>query len=189
MRGTRYIEALQSKRDRIIPAHAGNSSSLSTCRIRFSDHPRACGELTSPPTSTPNVCGSSPRMRGTPEDGVHASLVSRIIPAHAGNSIPGKPIPSSTSDHPRACGELAFMAASSKGKFGSSPRMRGTPGSHTFLARSLRIIPAHAGNFSSSEFRVPLPTDHPRACGELIRNPFSVGIDGGSSPRMRGTQT
>ena len=46
MRGTLGSETFKVAHGRIIPAHAGNSSSPTAYNATPSDHPRACGELT-----------------------------------------------------------------------------------------------------------------------------------------------
>ena len=131
---------------RIIPAHAGNSMSARISSSLRPDHPRACGELSLGVYQVAACVGSSPRMRGTPILRRALGNLRRIIPAHAGNSCSTSAVSSASSDHPRACGELAKPCAVSS--VGSSPRMRGTR--DIWLARSenviRRIIPAHAGN-------------------------------------------
>ena len=90
------------------------------------DHPRACGELLSITEDGNEESGSSPRMRGTLLDIVGPLCFHRIIPAHAGNSLPSVPAFGSHADHPRACGELPVTLNAESGEW--------------------RIIPAHAGN-------------------------------------------
>ena len=112
---------------RIIPAHAGNTLSVSTTTAPISDHPRACGEHK-------HVCdgifvgnGSSPRMRGTPRLHRPSEVRYRIIPAHAGNTHYSSFHRVMVTDHPRACGEHTTSDLTEEYKDGSSPRMRGTP--------------------------------------------------------------
>ncbi len=50
-----------------------------------------------------------------------------------------------------------------------------------------RFIPAHAGNRPAPSIARPLPTVHPRACGEQADGGDLIVHVGGSSPRMRGT--
>ena len=106
MRGTRLAGACEGFVNRIIPAHAGNSRSDPTACTSTPDHPRACGELPDTGEPEPSPSGSSPRMRGTRDDAVVPAQPDRIIPAHAGNSGSGSRLSGSTTDHPRACGEL-----------------------------------------------------------------------------------
>ena len=89
--------------------------------------------------------GSPPRMRGkligTPSD----DNLSRITPAHAGKTIAASNISPSVQDHPRACGENAFLANLSRLRPGSPPRMRGKHGFELDRPKPYRITPAHAG--------------------------------------------
>ena len=209
MRGTRYGRAEIGHRNRIIPAHAGNSDAPTPNRGPQPDHPRACGELVlSRPTRAsetdhPRACGeldvadpttntdigSSPRMRGTLLDVDRHPTPARIIPAHAGNSPGVAAHRWSSPDHPRACGELSRRSRSSLVVAGSSPRMRGTPDPSYGITNCPRIIPAHAGNSSRRSGRGGCHADHPRACGELAPTFTAIPRADGSSPRMRGTHS
>ena len=118
---------------------------------------------------------------------LYPSLKSRIIPAHAGNTPPRPTPPHTTWNHPRACGEHAYLLLLVLILMGSSPRMRGTHQCGEHYESQLGIIPAHAGNTLPTCRLLPIIRDHPRACGE---HSSSVGADApspGSSPRMRGT--
>ena len=65
--------------------------------------------------------------------------------------------------------------------------MRGTPHAIGSAGPLGGIIPAYAGNTSSSRKRLWMRGDHPRVCGEH-RILFEIGAGRqGSSPRMRGT--
>ena len=88
MRGTRGRLLPSRPRQRIIPAHAGNSSHSQEPGPRQPDHPRACGELSSRIPLDSVSRGSSPRMRGTRWQPHVLQAGVRIIPAHAGNSLP-----------------------------------------------------------------------------------------------------
>ena len=167
MRGTHQRHSPAIPDCRIIPAHAGNSSSLRRRMSVSSDHPRACGELVPSRSLTSSIDGSSPRMRGTPCCAPRDQALCRIIPAHAGNSASQPARWRCRSDHPRACGELGRRCTQHHDPIGSSPRMRGTLGSETFKVAHGRIIPAHAGNSHEQTVSVWGVSDHPRACGEL----------------------
>ena len=87
MRGKLRDSYPQWASKRIIPAHAGQTGRFHPHERRRPDHPRACGAnrtVLIPLTIGP---GSSPRMRGK----LHAPLPtprdSRIIPAHAGQTV------------------------------------------------------------------------------------------------------
>ncbi len=72
-------------------------------------------------------------------------------------------------------------------RYGSSPRVRGTP--HPIHERCImmRFIPARAGNTPGMRVRITTPTVHPRACGEHQRLGGRGHVQHGSSPRVRGT--
>ena len=65
MRGTRVRIAVEERVIGIIPADAGNTSTVLLESLNAQDHPRGCGEHTA--TEAPDLLyrGSSPRMRGT----------------------------------------------------------------------------------------------------------------------------
>ena len=92
---------------RFIPACAGNSRPPSRSASRTAVHPRVCGELLAPGNHARVDTGSSPRVRGTPDQPGGPLLDLRFIPACAGNSRPPSRSASRTTVHPRVCGELA----------------------------------------------------------------------------------
>ena len=71
---------------RFIPAGAGNASSLSSSQGKGAVHPRGRGERFSEPFCAENLCGSSPRARGTRVFRSEQPLDDRFIPAGAGNA-------------------------------------------------------------------------------------------------------
>ena len=71
--------------------------------------------------------------------------------------------------------------------YGSSPHARGTPSGCLFSNPINRFIPARAGNTHSSAGATPMPTVHPRACGEHTLTGSALVSKAGSSPRVRGT--
>ena len=110
--------------------------------------------------------GSSPRMRGTGEQGTRGDDLAGIIPAHAGNRSNPRLRATSRRDHPRACGEQLKLTLKASAHSGSSPRMRGTAEECLAGVTVDGIIPAHAGNSRTSSCASPRCWDHPRACGE-----------------------
>ena len=126
-------------------------------------------------------------MRGTLEVFESLRFISRIIPAHAGNSHHRDSHGTRRPDHPRACGELSEVDMPAGVPIGSSPRMRGTLHRRRHFQDVRRIIPAHAGNSFPSRSPPRTRTDHPRACGELGGHRRHRVARAGSSPRMRGT--
>ena len=169
MRGT-HVGRIRNKQMRgIIPAHAGNTAILKSCRLGIRDHPRACGEHEMLVIISDGAMGSSPRMRGTLFHLNHSPLLLGIIPAHAGNTHGSTDHPERPWDHPRACGEHQGTEETLLKYVGSSPRMRGTPFTVEVDGLVMGIIPAHAGN-TPPPFRLFFRCgDHPRACGEHRR--------------------
>ena len=134
------------------------------------------------------VCGSSPRVRGTPPRPFRRATGRRIIPARAGNAAGAYIIDPRTADHPRACGERQTASAYTVTVDGSSPRVRGTRRAGGLSHGRRRIIPARAGNALRARSRSPACPDHPRACGERPSSCFGPMSNVGSSPRVRGTR-
>ena len=125
-------------------------------------------------------------MRGKPAVGLQSEIRTRIIPAHAGQTVLCFCSVFFIADHPRACGANAAIRRSFMIPSGSSPRMRGKLVSVAVLPVFNRIIPAHAGQTMACTPSMPNLSDHPRACG--ANNSVAVISDApaGSSPRMRG---
>ena len=186
MRGKRRSSCSKRRPCRIIPAHAGQTTSNALTRVSHADHPRACGANGGPHQRATPSSGSSPRMRGKLRDAGRDPFVLRIIPAHAGQTLGSTSRNSTVTDHPRACGANRPMNLRPVGLTGSSPRMRGK------LRRDVprfwihRIIPAHAGQTSTCSSRDGRTPDHPRACGANCETVVVFLRPYGSSPRMRG---
>ena len=105
MRGKHGHLVRRNDRDRIIPAHAGQTSKHVDVRSA--------------------VDGSSPRMRGKPVALIFLAIAFRIIPAHAGQTFRVVGLGLGATDHPRACGANVRRPDQQRLQFGSSPRMRG----------------------------------------------------------------
>ena len=156
-------------------------------RVALRDHPRVCGEQLATSAGVSQSEGSSPRVRGTVLLKNNFTLVIRIIPACAGNSVS---LPTSSQpdrDHPRVCGEQVISKSPLDSLIGSSPRVRGTDTGCLGCASHLRIIPACAGNRLCQVFNNLSTRDHPRVCGEQRNLRGKMSRREGSSPRVRGT--
>ena len=90
MRGKLEVKEFKSTATRIIPAHAGQTSTLGMTVVRPSDHPRACGANDDFLVQLGAMVGSSPRMRGKRCVGRVQHPWPRIIPAHAGQTYATK---------------------------------------------------------------------------------------------------
>ena len=69
--------------------------------------------------------GSSPRMRGAPQETVDNLMPCGIIPAYAGSTWIPLQMELAIWDHPRVCGEHYYDMSEDEAREGSSPRMRG----------------------------------------------------------------
>ena len=186
MRGKPRRRGRHALRGRIIPAHAGQTSSTYTESSWITDHPRACGANPQIFTDKEYMIGSSPRMRGKLRPVTARPSRIRIIPAHAGQTVSAVAQHNTLPDHPRACGANDHKRATHVCSSGSSPRMRGKRAGGKHDGRRVRIIPAHAGQTKSKRVRAFSMPDHPRACGANRPLDFNLKSERGSSPRMRG---
>ena len=166
MRGTPAPNAGGCAVAGIIPAYAGNTSRMNSSTSIPWDHPRVCGEHEESKTRVKAEMGSSPRMRGTLQRCPKRNQPPGIIPAYAGNTGLLVCPCADGGDHPRVCGEHPNTASSRYMSRGSSPRMRGTPGSFSLISSSTGIIPAYAGNTESVCEALVANWDHPRVCGQ-----------------------
>ena len=171
----------------IIPALAGNTWARRPMIAGSRDHPRACGEHTSPRWSLIFSLGSSPRLRGTHCESHPEGHRSGIIPALAGNTALMGCWCSFWGDHPRACGEHYRLDNCAIYAKGSSPRLRGTLLFPWRVGTVPGIIPALAGNTQNGRRAPTRNWDHPRACGEHWSTVVVASTIWGSSPRLRGT--
>ena len=92
------------------------------------------------------LAGSSPRMRGAQDRILPRRIPRRIIPADAGSTTAILVSSVCSPDHPRGCGEHRASAGANGRLHGSSPRMRGAPGTTPSHGMGMRIIPADAGS-------------------------------------------
>ena len=146
VRGTPAAEGHGSGQPGIIPACAGNTWSRPSSRRTAGDHPRMCGEHTGDQYDCKPGKGSSPHVRGTLIGRGRGAAAAGIIPACAGNTRNYRSRSCSRRDHPRMCGEHDHRRLLSWSISGSSPHVRGTPGSPNRRTSRARIIPACAGN-------------------------------------------
>ena len=152
-------------RNRIIPAHAGQTHNGVLDAVCRSDHPRACGANFCVFVVVSVGAGSSPRMRGKQGLNQKNAYVTRIIPAHAGQTKRPDYKDAISTDHPRACGANQNVGRNRAREAGSSPRMRGKRGRWRWPVARPRIIPAHAGQTHGAPGKSTTTADHPRACG------------------------
>ena len=172
--------------DGITPAYAGKSSQTAEHPSIMQDHPRVCGEKSSPTSSHRKGQGSPPRMRGKALAPAPTIDIIGITPAYAGKSRILSSFPTRFWDHPRVCGEKFTTLHGENDFWGSPPRMRGKACGLFQLVESPGITPAYAGKREGPKNAQSKVGDHPRVCGEKHPLRGCCYSRQGSPPRMRG---
>ena len=145
VRGKLCRKMAATNRAGITPAGAGKTVAHLLYQIRRKDHPRRCGENEISVSYQVHQKGSPPQVRGKLVSVAYAVCVPRITPAGAGKtrgytySLPQK------EDHPRRCGENAFLIGRMIPRIGSPPQVRGKRRLVRGRRISFRITPAGAG--------------------------------------------
>ena len=125
-------------------------------------------------------------MRGKAGDAQPLAFCVGITPAYAGKRYRNARSGQYQRDHPRVCGEKAFMAFCRNCAVGSPPRMRGKVCFLGCISVLTGITPAYAGKSVALWHMVVIVWDHPRVCGEKSYQDSQHGCQSGSPPRMRG---
>ena len=186
-RGTRGNGNRPRGRGRFIPAGAGNTMSGTMPRLSGPVYPRWRGEHPMDPTFAVCVTGLSPLARGTLQLDARMNLLTRFIPAGAGNTRRMIDEVKIQAVYPRWRGQHDARIRSWFCHYGLSPLARGTPTFRRILVPSRRFIPAGAGNTMAQIQLIKISAVYPRWRGEHTtlnsRSPWS----GGLSPLARGT--
>ena len=130
---------------RLIPAHAGKTSSLGTRSPKSTAHPRSRGENGGGLGEDFGGFGSSPLTRGKRGLRPVRGLLRRLIPAHAGKTQDQTARQPRLAAHPRSRGENGSGVFRHPPRVGSSPLTRGKPNRRGRRICVCRLIPAHAG--------------------------------------------
>ena len=186
MRGKEKGRRTHKVKSGITPAYAGKSAYLSPEDTAGRDHPRVCGEKSQSTSASPRALGLPPRMRGKGVKQSNSRIRMGITPAYAGKSCIYRSTTSISWDHPRVCGEKAYSLVINGSEWGSPPRMRGKGTKRCSSRRGGRITPAYAGKSKRIAPSSVLFGDHPRVCGEKLRESRGLNRTRGSPPRMRG---
>ena len=145
MRGKGRSSILSSTCTGITPAYAGKRYDFYSICYRRWDHPRVCGEKSSPILDCKSPVGSPPRMRGK---GIVPEIQRTgcgITPAYAGKRCPRDRGAGQNQDYPRVCGEKEIAAGRDVAYWGSPPRVRGKDGCRIDVDFGIGITPACAG--------------------------------------------
>ena len=185
-RGKRRLRQVPAGRARLIPAHAGKTSTRRIGWIAGAAHPRSRGENRRAHSSAVSVSGSSPLTRGKRLNRGRSHTLLRLIPAHAGKTPRQKRSPRGGRAHPRSRGENNHVGGPADYELGSSPLTRGKPGRGPLCLPTRRLIPAHAGKTSWKPTRRRPSAAHPRSRGENPMRSRTLAAASGSSPLTRG---
>ena len=185
-RGKRSVTVPVNITARLIPAHAGKTSSYACPHPTPRAHPRSRGENRAGRDLGADRRGSSPLTRGKLDRGCGDRDGFRLIPAHAGKTAPFGPVPSGTTAHPRSRGENRCRRSNGVDHAGSSPLTRGKQDGPNYIAGRLRLIPAHAGKTCRLARKRREDPAHPRSRGENDPGGRRQVGAGGSSPLTRG---
>ena len=165
-RGKRRVIRRCSSCRRLIPAHAGKTSTPKSVPRLARAHPRSRGENKDGPGSVWSDRGSSPLTRGKLMTHVVMRESSGLIPAHAGKTRSDVARTRRRAAHPRSRGENTVNPAQPASTYGSSPLTRGKLLADRGPFRRRRLIPAHAGKTGRLVVGCPLLGAHPRSRGE-----------------------
>ena len=165
VRGNRFLPLLLRRRERSIPACAGEPIRNFHWGPPMTVYPRVCGGTQYSPVSASSPSGLSPRVRGNRYQLRLPDQFRRSIPACAGE--PSRPAACRLSGrvYPRVCGGTALVLMVDIRYPGLSPRVRGNL--PVWRARAMRggSIPACAGEPGWQCTRRRSPTVYPRVCG------------------------
>ncbi len=152
-------------RSRSIPAGAGEPSAWYSRSGEKRVYPRGCGGAALSPVSRWRKWGLSPRVRGSQRRSVMPSLLSRSIPAGAGEPTIASSARNTTRVYPRGCGGATKAVAKRLKHLGLSPRVRGSLALDSKHPKRLRSIPAGAGEPQASNTSLAASAVYPRGCG------------------------
>ena len=171
---------------RLIPAHAGKTTSTSSQASYAPAHPRSRGENTGKLMNGVTQRGSSPLTRGKRTERRQILRRRRLIPAHAGKTVNTQAPRISVPAHPRSRGENPKHSNPGQQARGSSPLTRGKRSSANARRAIRRLIPAHAGKTAFASSSMAPAAAHPRSRGENYGVEIELFDGYGSSPLTRG---
>ena len=193
-------------RERLIPAHAGKTTTPFPRSRSCWAHPRSRGENFGDFGCGTAFSGSSPLMRGKRNGAAAAVGTAGLIPAHAGKTTAASSGRHRSRAHPRSRGENSRSSRTFVSWLDSSPLTRGKPCGEGTPCVPEGFIPTHAGKTTNRGARATGTRAHPHSRGEnrfLAREllgqsgsspptrgkppaPSPTGRDGGAHPRSRG---
>ena len=186
MRGNPLQYSRRHNRQRSIPACAGEPWTLAPWSMAPGVYPRVCGGTQLSHQVLPTAWGLSPRVRGNLALSGLAADGLGSIPACAGEPPAAIGFPRRLAVYPRVCGGTNDLIRTQPGYEGLSPRVRGNLIALCQYPRTLRSIPACAGEPPSCWCRPYQRQVYPRVCGGTKCSRSWCIATGGLSPRVRG---
>ena len=171
---------------RLIPAHAGKTTSTSREGNSPRAHPRSRGENGCAANRATPKRGSSPLTRGKLLHEHVRALFGGFIPAHAGKTRMRGRRSCTCPAHPRSRGENVYQVNGKTIPAGSSPLTRGKRVIFKDEVAEMGLIPAHAGKTCYTNYESEWAAAHPRSRGENRFASKSDNVQSGSSPLTRG---
>ena len=165
-RGKRSVFQVLSAIRRLIPTHAGKTSSPGSATSQPRAHPHSRGENRLPAEPGGQPPGSSRLTRGKRENHPIRPASHRLIPTHAGKTRIDLASRAGYRAHPHSRGENAIRAGCAVGVWGSSPLTRGKRRRRQLLGRPAGLIPTHAGKTPHCAGRRAKFRAHPHSRGE-----------------------
>ena len=119
---------------------------------------------------------------------LYIKVLSRTIPACAGEPDTRTYVVAAAADYPRVCGGTPKTTTWKEDMAGLSPRVRGNLCQLAISKTNIRTIPACAGEPQAYEARHMSTWDYPRVCGGTDRRHCLAKLARGLSPRVRGNR-
>ena len=148
-RGKRAERSRCPRRRGLIPAHAGKTRAVPRPADQQWAHPRSRGENAYSKCAGDAQSGSSPLTRGKLKAWGGDTILTGLIPAHAGKTRVSSNRLTRPWAHPRSRGENSWWSALPCHAAGSSPLTRGKPAKFSVDLNLSGLIPAHAGKTAS----------------------------------------
>ena len=146
-----------------------------------------CGGAGREVTAQVEYKGLSPRVRGSHPMTMEELITQWSIPACAGEPRDLQARQDTLRVYPRVCGGAFWMWALLGQVAGLSPRVRGSQRALRYYAKSLRSIPACAGEPTRGQGKRRRGWVYPRVCGGAPLRPGTFTSTAGLSPRVRGS--
>ena len=188
VRGNRPLDLHPQEMTRSIPACAGEPAAANELIEVEAVYPRVCGGTFFCLSSSSNLCGLSPRVRGNRRESLHVESALGSIPACAGEPLAPDRKDAQPEVYPRVCGGTMGDRMVEAWNDGLSPRVRGNRGRSGVGADKAGSIPACAGEPIAAVKAQRNARVYPRVCGGTPGRMGRNGAEPGLSPRVRGNQ-